>query len=234
MPMERQAMTDDNGENRDADADGAIQRLLRVGGPRPAVAAERAARVRAAVFDAWQQDLQVRRRRRAAAIGVAGLAIAATMTIAIRTWTRSVEPTRPVGAAVARVLSTSGTIALSGGRTLAPGDTVADGALLQSNAGSAATLSLEGGGQLRIDAATSVPIGTRELAIAGGAVYLDTSGTPIAVRTPVGVVRDIGTRFEVRQVGDAWRARVRDGAIRFEGPGGSRDAGAGRELFVRP
>jgi ferric-dicitrate binding protein FerR (iron transport regulator) len=145
---------------------------------------------------------------------------------------------------VAQLLNATGAV-LSGasagsvtvGDGLKVGSAVRAGALIRTGDGALATLALTGGGELRLDVGTVVTLpANREIAIERGAVYLD-SGTergaaPLVLRTPVGVVRDVGTRFEVRIVGSAVRVRVRDGAVRVERGAARAEAAAGVELIA--
>ena len=57
-------------------------------------------------------------------------------------------------------------------------------------------------------------------------------GAPIVVETFAGIVRDVGTRFEVQIRGDEVRVRVRDGAVLIESSSGHRQASAGHELVA--
>jgi len=69
-----------------------------------------------------------------------------------------------------------------------------------------------------------------------GAIYVDSGGEPgarsLAVHTPWGIARDIGTRFEVRLHGSALRVRVRDGLVRLSQDRQSHDANPGEELTL--
>jgi hypothetical protein len=99
------------------------------------------------------------------------------------------------------------------------------------------TLALGDGGEVRLDAGTLVRFtGMRTLALERGALYFDSrdvpSAEPLRIETPAGVVRDTGTRFEVRLIGGDVRVRVRDGAIRLERAETIRDAPAGQELRI--
>jgi ferric-dicitrate binding protein FerR (iron transport regulator) len=116
-------------------------------------------------------------------------------------------------------------------------------------------MSFTSGVHLRLDASTTVRVeSATDLAIERGAVYVDSGnarpavdllpGTPaprpagippISVHTTSGIVRDIGTRFEVRLVGAGIRIRVRDGQVRLtDEHGADVRADAGEELFSRP
>jgi ferric-dicitrate binding protein FerR (iron transport regulator) len=54
----------------------------------------------------------------------------------------------------------------------------------------------------------------------------------LAVETPQGIVRDVGTRFEVRLTPLALRVRVRDGGVRLSRDRREYDAGPGDEITV--
>jgi ferric-dicitrate binding protein FerR (iron transport regulator) len=89
-----------------------------------------------------------------------------------------------------------------------------------------------------------------DVALERGAVYVDSAGahptqhlqlgaSPISIHTPAGLVRDIGTQFQVRIEarldGPGIRIRVRDGQVRLTDANGvDARAGAGEELFSRP
>lgn len=116
-------------------------------------------------------------------------------------------------------------------------------------------LRLAGGPSLRFDTGSRVHlVSGSEIELERGAVYVDTrsgdtghtetgdgSDRPRAlrVRTPLGVVRDIGTRFEVRlletdggEVAGALRLRVREGRADLSWDATSDSAGAGEELTL--
>lgn len=104
-------------------------------------------------------------------------------------------------------------------------------------------LRLSSGTAVRLDSDTRLEVASASvLRLERGAVYIDAAaiGTAVEVRTSLGVVRDIGTQFEVRLSGEteedsALRIRVREGAIEFEGEGNrpAEQAGAGEQLALR-
>lgn len=117
--------------------------------------------------------------------------------------------------------------------------------------GGRAALRLAGGASLRLDRGTRVQLASaRELVLERGALYLDTgdgdpgapSGgalegeglRPLAVRTPLGVARDVGTQFEVRLAQDSLRVRVREGRVEVDTGARSHAAAAGVALIVDP
>ncbi len=102
-----------------------------------------------------------------------------------------------------------------------------------------AAVRLAGGQSLRLDQGSRVRFASSSsVLLERGAVYVDSAAAGnVEVRTTLGVVRDVGTRFEVRLLpgSDAatLRVRVREGSIMLEGGGGSHHAVAGEELSTR-
>lgn len=92
------------------------------------------------------------------------------------------------------------------------------------------TLSLDwNGATLRVDKETRVRLDSARIAtLERGAVYYDGTNSGVAIRTPFGEIRDIGTRFEARLSDGALRVRVREGRISLRG----NIAGAGTELVA--
>lgn len=73
------------------------------------------------------------------------------------------------------------------------------------------------------------------MALDAGAIYVeaaDGSDSLLEVQTPLGVARDIGTRFEVRLHETALVVRVRDGIVRVSRSGESHDVNPRGELTV--
>src|SRR5262245_57958533 len=218
----------------------AIERLVRMAGSRAVGDAEGIRRVRDAVHDAWQESILRRARLRRRTLGAVVLATAATVVVVVALARRPAPPT-PAPAptqAAARLTAATGPIGrLDDSRAaLRVGDAAMVGAAFETGSGALAAFALTGGGELRMNEGTVVSFaGVREIKVDRGAIYLDsgpTSGS-LVVRTPVGVVRDLGTRFEIGLVDGSWRVRVRDGLVRFDG-GVAHQAEAGRELIVEP
>lgn len=198
----------------------------------------------ATALTSWRRQ-RVRRR------GAVAAALAALLLVAlgIGWWWRS-RPQAPPPV-VARVEAVVGLVRLEvpgeAPAPLAAGAAVPAGAVLSTaGAGDAApgraALRLAGGGELRLDAGTRLRLlAAASLELAAGAVYADTgtdgaAGTALVVHTPLGVVRDVGTRFAVALDGPAdpvLRVRVRDGRVVVEQGGRSDGAGRGEELVVR-
>ncbi len=131
-------------------------------------------------------------------------------------------------------------LTLAGGEPIYAG-TVIDTAAANRAAGGRAAVRLAGGQSVRLDTSSRVRFASRsDLVLERGAVYVDSAGCAnIEVRTSLGVVRDVGTQFEVRLLDDAnaqpsLRVRVREGSIMLEREAGSDHALAGEELSARP
>jgi FecR protein len=232
------------------EADDEVARLVRLAGRSgPTIAAERLGRVRTAVHDAWRDEYVVRTRRRRLTVAVL-LAAAASGVIAfairrpIRTPAPALAPV-PVPVLVARIDQTTGTPAP--GFSFGAGGAVMSGSTVTTSAGTLA-MTLTSGVRLRLDASSTARVDSAtDVALERGAVYVDSAGahptqpgaSPISIHTPAGLVRDIGTQFQVRIEarldGPGIRIRVRDGQVRLTSANGvDTRADAGGELFATP
>lgn len=123
------------------------------------------------------------------------------------------------------------------GRQLEVGDLIESGTLIDTGAEGRAAVRMASGSSLRLDHDTRLR-GLTDVAVEleSGALYFDSSGgeeaDPIEVRTPFGVVHDVGTLFEVRLGERRMRVRVREGAVNLDRDGRIHDAEAGIELTV--
>jgi hypothetical protein len=197
------------------------------------------------------------RSRRPARVVLAALAAALVVAAGLGWWWAvrggSAPATPPV---VATVEAVKGTVrvatgaaaprALSAGAALAAASEISSGGEPPGRA----SLRLAGGVTLRLDAGTRLRLASASvLVLERGALYADTGAQPprdgvLEVRTPLGVVRDVGTRFAVRVVSPegpdpdagggepALLVRVRDGAVRTERSGRIYVTAAGEELAL--
>lgn len=218
---------------RPDDEDG-LRALLRLAGTRPPIPAERAERVRAAVHERWRSARRAERRVRLTGI-LAAFGTAAALFVALR-GARPI-PAPPVPVATVERLSASARVLPPDSRAsvaLAKGDLLVAGAVVVTSGQGRAALRA-GRVALRVDRDTSVHlVGEHTLQLDRGAIYVDSGSESVAleVRTSEGVVRDVGTRFELRARPGSLRVRVRDGEVVLERPGSSERAGAGTELRV--
>jgi ferric-dicitrate binding protein FerR (iron transport regulator) len=169
---------------------------------------------------AWQRAVRQRTRRRwtlALAAGVALLGV----SLAILNFIDST----PGGAVVARLTISRGAVFASdevgkAGRLLTGGGVeILDGTRLRTDASGAAALRLDSGVSLRLAASTDLLLrpGNR-IELLSGRVYLDTDGQrggSVELATRFGLLRDIGTQFEVLATADRLRVRTREGAVRL-------------------
>src|SRR5262245_51022713 len=133
-------------ESTDA-ADDAIARLIRLAGPRPAVAEERTARVRENVRARWREA--VRRERRRGAIRVAlPLAAALLLVAGVALWLRGSSGVSD--SAVATVVRLEGQVFSHDGPGARTGAALAAGTGLRTGPDGRAALRLAGGGSVRL------------------------------------------------------------------------------------
>src|SRR4029453_5786337 len=226
--------------------------LVRLVGTRRPIAPlgdERFARVRTAVHGAWRDEYgvpetrQTKTRRRWLMVAVPIVAAAGAIAFAIWGSTRTAGPVRtPAPVLTARIEYATGSPA-----AFTAGDAVMAGSTVKTTVGTLA-MTLTSGVQLRLNTASTARVDSpTDVALERGAVYVDSTGahparrsaSPISIHTPAGIVRDIGTQFEVRievrQGGPAMRIRVRAGQVRVTYANGvEARAGAGEELFSSP
>jgi ferric-dicitrate binding protein FerR (iron transport regulator) len=225
-----------------------VARLVRLAGTGDPIAAERLARVRTAVHGAWRDEHVARpSKTRRRWLTLAAALVVASVVIALAIWRpiRTPAPV-PVPVVVAHIDQVMGQ-ATGSPASMAAGGAVMSGSMVTTSVGTLA-MTLTSGVHLRLAAASSVRVDSvTDVALERGAVYVDSAGahptqpgaSPISIRTPSGLVRDIGTQFEVRievrLAGAGVRIRVRDGQVRVTyANGADARAGAGEELFSRP
>jgi ferric-dicitrate binding protein FerR (iron transport regulator) len=146
-----------------------------------------------------------RRRSQTRWLAAAAAAIVAVVLIVPRFPTKPVVPP----AIVANVQAVHGST-IPG---LAPAQNIIEQTWIETRTGG--TLSLDwNGATLRLDEGTRLRLdGARTATLERGAVYFDGSHAGVTLRTPLGEVRDIGTRFEVRLAAETLRVRVREGRV---------------------
>jgi len=234
-----------------------VHELLDLAGPRPEVPPAHLAAIKAAFRDEWKVQVEARRRRRARG---ALLALAASLLLALGLGLWLAPGEDAASPIVARAEFLTGTVTAwrdpgTGGdppRALAAGQSLAAGTVVETAPPAPAApgrvaLRLGGGPSVRLDRGSRVRlISASVLELEAGAVYVDSrpdapgshapGAAAVEIRTSLGVVRDIGTQFEVRLLAggdEAVRVRVREGLVRIEGEGGasySAHRGAGLTL----
>jgi ferric-dicitrate binding protein FerR (iron transport regulator) len=219
------------------DPDAAVRDLLRR--PRPAaVDAGRAARVRPAVHAAWKDAIGgTRNWKRPVAIAAAVLVFAIALTLVNSGRERGAPPAAaPIASAL---FVTSEVVFEHDGQARAgrAGEELRPGTRIATHGGRAA-IALANGVELRLDSNTDITLATeRAMSLASGALYLDSShrtGPPETVEIVARgtVIRDIGTRYEIRLSEQELRVRVRDGRVEVSSVFGMREADRGGQLRV--
>lgn len=229
-------MKHDSGHPPDVDP---IARLLEQAGPRPAAPGEREARVQKTVRAHWRAEVDVASRRRRLAWAAVSLAAAAAVAVVIGRgwWSQGIRPPGPEES-IATLLRAEGSVHLADGGLLKSGDTLAPGGEIETGPDGRAALSLSDGSSLRLDTGTRVRLAAGPvLVLDRGSVYIDSgTGQPrrafLEVRTRMGVVRDIGTQFEVRLREDELWVSVREGLATLARAGRSFAAPAGTRLVA--
>lgn len=222
---------------REGSSQDPVARLIRLGGSSSPIPGDAELRVRAAVHAAWRDEVEARRRRVRR-----WTALAALITLALALYVlfpRSVDEP-------ARLVVADGSGLWVDGEPVAIGSESRRGDRLETRDGGAA-LAWTGGTSLRLHERTRVRLlGDGALRLDQGAVYLDvgaddepagledTEPAPptVAVHTDFGVVRDIGTRFEVRASSGELRIRVREGRVELQQDEHTFTADAGTELVA--
>jgi hypothetical protein len=227
--------------SQDLHGDVDVGQVIGRAGPRPPIESARAARVRAAVESAWRAAVRRRRRRRRAAWLGAGLASAAAVIVAVwRPWSAGAPaPVAVTPATVATVTAVNGDVSRNSadGRSarIAVGESIAAGVWFEARESGMAAVSLAGGGDVRIDRGSRIRFdASRVLALERGRIYLDVVASQggVTIATPAGVVRDVGTRFEVQMADGTLRLRVREGAVQLDRVGRTDRTSAGTEVAV--
>jgi ferric-dicitrate binding protein FerR (iron transport regulator) len=108
---------------------------------------------------------------------------------------------------------------------------------IETDQGSRAALGTADGSSIRLDRSSHARlIGPRVIELVQGGVYIATSdgSKGFEVRTPLGSVHDVGTRFEVRLAETSLRVRVRAGSVEIRRRDQIVPASAGTEATVTP
>jgi len=185
----------------------------------------------------WLARTRWRRRR---PLVLTGLAAAAALLLALVLLPRLLS--RADGdLTLASLVATSGVV-LTGDSgvesSLSPGVSLHPRDGLRTADGRAA-LGLAEGGSLRLDRRTRLRLlGPARVDLEAGAVYFDSAGRragapPLELRTPVGTVVDVGTRFEARvDEAGGLQVRVREGSVQVDGDGVEEVVEAGEVVEV--
>jgi len=222
-----------------------IRDLIQGAGPRPAVPSEDLARIRSFANEQWREMARTARERSRFGRNTTLLALAASVLLAVALgWWLMPEWAEwggPAPELVASVELVRGEFFVDDSR-VALGSGLSAGAVLETGREASGTaLRLVGGHSVRLDKDTRVRLTSgSSFELERGAVYVDSflaaDGAGVEVSTSYGLVKDIGTQFEVRIGGRAsteLTVRVREGEVVFERGDVTHAAKAGEELTLR-
>jgi ferric-dicitrate binding protein FerR (iron transport regulator) len=167
--------------------------------------------IRRAVYAEWDA-LTGRRvfRRRVASAAAAAALVASVVLLVVNT---STVP----GPTVAYAERVQGDVEVDGAR-IAVGAPIAEGADIATHSGQVALRLAGAGGSLRLAPRTELTLSARAAAqLDAGSLYFDSEdGSAVAhfeVRTPFGILRDVGTQFVAKLEGEHLEVGVRDGRV---------------------
>ena len=218
-----------------------IARVLQAAAPRVRPPAEMENSVRGRLRGVWLELVAERRARRRRGIGLALAAGLATATLAV--WLAAPEIIAP-SPEVATLARATGDVRVesgwfSGPEAVGPGAALRAGQTLATGANGRVAIVLAGGPSARLDHSTRIALEAPDrLVIEQGALYVDTGDGPrsaarLAIVTPAGVLRHVGTQYEVRRLPAGVRVRVREGRVEWTPTRGAAAVGvAGEQLTI--
>jgi ferric-dicitrate binding protein FerR (iron transport regulator) len=218
-----------------------IARVLKAAGMRERAPADVARAVREHLRREWREIVAERRgsRRR-----WSGLAFAASILVAaLGLWLAALQPGAPAGPVATMAIALDEVRVKSGWlqrwQPAVVGQILAAGESLETGTHGRAAIALPGIASARLDHDTRVRFTTADLlVIERGALYVDAGielpgDSRLAVETPSGLVRHIGTQYEVRLDGSNIRLRVREGRVEWRSNSGAVERGqAGEQLMI--
>jgi ferric-dicitrate binding protein FerR (iron transport regulator) len=215
-----------------------IERVLKAAGRRERAPTEIENAVREHLRAEWHAVVAERRGRRRR---IASLALAASLLVAVLgAWLATDRSGAQVPVATMAVALDGVEVRsnwLRGWQRAGAGRPLSAGDILRTGANGRAALVLAGIASARLDHGTRLRIAAADrLVIESGALYVDAGASGdsrLAVETPAGVVRHIGTQYEVRVEGTDVRLRVREGRVEWRSNAGNVENGrAGEQLTI--
>jgi ferric-dicitrate binding protein FerR (iron transport regulator) len=221
------------------DTERSIERLIKLAGERDMPSPEGVERARQAAYESWNRAVGQQAGRRNLLKPLLGFALAAGLAaVALFAWHGRPAPMAPER--VARIATLSGGATLHetrGGAPVRVEQPVHSGATLETGEGRVA-LTFGDSLSLRMDRNTRLRFDDRgQVTLLAGSLYVDSGGLNavqvLRIDTPAGVVRHVGTQFQVRVTRDTTSVRVREGRVLLTRSAGSTtDIATGDELTV--
>jgi ferric-dicitrate binding protein FerR (iron transport regulator) len=208
----------------------ALRELFARAEPRLVPPAGDEAEIRRALYAEW--DALTGRRivhRRVAAVAAAAAAVAGVALLLVNT---STVP----GPTIAFAERVQGDVQVDGVR-IAVGAPISAGAEIDTHSGQIALRLADAGGSLRLAPRTELTLSaTAGARLDAGSLYFDSEdGSAVAhfeIRTPFGIVRDVGTQFIAKLEGEHLEVGVRDGRVAIARDSEIVEASPGERLTV--
>lgn len=220
--------------NEDKQSSAQVRELLQQAGKRPPLPTADMAIIKAAARHEYEQMQEASSGRERHWSSWRFLAIAAVLVLAVLAgwwWKQGSAMQAAVGVATIEI-SNHQEAGMNVGSDIA--------ARTRIDTRSAMAIRLAGGQSLRVAADSSLKIvSPSTIRLRRGAIYVDSDpssrGEEIRIRTAHGVVREVGTQFEVRTglADEPLRIRVREGEVILQTNGDSRSAAAGEEMALK-
>jgi ferric-dicitrate binding protein FerR (iron transport regulator) len=222
--------------------DSTIEKLIKLAGGRDQPSSEGMERAREAARDSWARmlksgDVAHPLAEKSLRFKLLGFALAAGIA-AVGVFLATRLPQTAPPEVVAHVATLSGGARLehaSADTAVAVASPVHAGATLTTGDGRLA-LTFGDALSLRVDRQTRLRFDSRgQITLLAGVLYVDSGGIntvpALRIETPAGVVRHVGTQYQVRVAGDVTLVRVREGRVLLSrASGASTDMAAGDEL----
>jgi ferric-dicitrate binding protein FerR (iron transport regulator) len=115
---------------------------------------------------------------------------------------------------------------------------ISAGEALQTDAGTRVALAFNNGLSVRIDTGSTVELaGPHRLVLRTGAIYVDSApgsarDAALGIQTRAGIVRHVGTQYQIRQDARAVVISIREGRVQVEGSQGASHGSAGEVLSI--
>jgi ferric-dicitrate binding protein FerR (iron transport regulator) len=207
-----------------------IGELMRSAGRRREIPAEDLAAIKGAAKSEWRKTVAAARGRRFRARAICALA-ACVLIVLLGGWWWLADKPFTVPLEIATVELSSGEIGV--------GDAFFEGELIEAIGPVAVRMT--GGQSVRLEDGTLLRfISGSLLELESGALYVDSDPTVVAggkleIGTPFGLVREIGTQYEVRisEETDSLRLSVREGSVSIRTNGESHSAARGEQLTLQ-